>query len=327
MPDENVLTVFSSIANCKVIGAVPKIKNLLGICPSYRRMKNDPRYNAAVIGKIGSMVNDHLLREVLIRKTDLENRVLADLSLQDISHIPSIVSDFLFGYINCFWLQFDNSFILKSVYAYSAGGKLAYNEPRGIVTTADGLFVQKELDAQMISQAERDYAVLSFWDNLKDKEMEPRPEIGLLTYIPVRDKYYMHSKLSRAYLLVTQARVSQFVPIKLAFYVIALECLFSNDDKSEVNHKVSERAAYFIGTDAEERIGLFRKIKKLYDVRSKFVHGQSIKPSIKELSELSVEIDEVLRRIFRKLIDNKEVADLFLGNQKVLDEYYLNMIF
>ncbi|MEO6287539.1 MAG: hypothetical protein ABIN80_23340 [Dyadobacter sp.] len=327
MQEQNILTVFSSVANCKVIGIVPKIRGLLNICPPYTRVKEDPRYNADIIDRIGSMVNNHLLEETFIKKTDIEKNVLRALNLEDISHVPSMLSDFLFGYINCFWFQFDNSFMVKSVYADSSSGQFAYNQPRGIITTADGLFLTKPLTSQMISQAEHDYSIFSNWDKPEDRDMEPRPQIGILTYIPVRDKYYTFNKLSRAYLLVTQARLSQYIPIKLAFYVIALECLFSSDDKSEVNHKVSERVSYFIGNSPEERIELFKKTKKLYDVRSKFVHGQSIKSAIKDLSILSIEIDEILRRIFRKLIENKEVVDIFLGNQKMLDEYYLKMIF
>jgi hypothetical protein len=326
MEEENILTVFSSVGNCQVTGTVPKIRGLT-ICPINTRMKDDPRYNADVVEKLGKMINHQLLTETFIKKTDLEKKVLHAFNLENISHIPSILSDFLFGYVNCFWLQFDNSFMLKSVYAHSSAGQFAYTEPRGIVTTADGLFVEKRLDAQMVSKAEQDYLVLSSWDNPKFRDMEPRPEIGFLTYIPVRDRYYMYSKLSRAYLLVTQARLAQYIPIKLTFYVIALECLFSSDDKSEVNHKVSERVSHFIGNSPEERVELFKKVKKLYDLRSKFVHGQSIKSAIKDLSILSIEIDEILRRIFRKLIDNKEIADIFLGNQNILDEYYLKMIF
>jgi hypothetical protein len=327
MQEENKITVFTSIANCKVIGIAPRIRGLLNICPPHTRLKNDPRYDKDVIKRIGSMVIGHLLTETFIKKTDVEENVLKAFDLENISHVPSMLSDFLLGYINCIWFQFDNSFTLKSVYVDSCSGKFAYNQQRGIVTTADGLFLKKSITSQIIRQAENDFTIISSWDNSKDKDMGARPQVGILTYMPVRDKFYSYSKLSRSYLLVTQARMSQYIPIKLAFYVIALECLFSNDDKSEVNHKVSERASHFIGDNAQERIELFRKIKKLYDVRSKFVHGQSIKSSIQDLSKLSVEIDEILRRIFRKLIDNQEIAEIFLGNQNKLDEYYLKMIF
>ncbi|KQS27019.1 HEPN domain-containing protein [Dyadobacter sp. Leaf189] len=327
MQRENMITVFSSISNCKVIGTLPRIRGLLNICPANTKLKDDPRYDEDIIGRLGTMVINHLRMETFIKKTDMEKKVLNAFNLEDISHVPSIVSDFLLGYINSFWFQFDNSFMLKSVYVDSCSRKFAFNQQRGIVSTADGLSETKPITLEAFRQAESDFQVVSSWDDSKGADMDPRPEVQILTYIPVRDKFYSYNKLSRAYLLITQARMSQYVPIKLAFYVIALECLFSNDDKSEVNHKVSERASHFIGSSPEERIELFKKIKKLYDVRSKFVHGQSIKSAIKDLSLLSIEIDEILRRIFRKLIDNKGIVDTFLGNQNRLDEYYLKMIF
>lgn len=327
MQEKSKVTVFTSIANFKTVGFLPKIRGLLHICPPYTRLKNDPRYDEAVIARIGSMVSQHLLKETFIKKTDDEDKVLVSFELKDISHLPSILSDFLLGFINSFWTQFDNSFTLKSVYVDASSGKFAYSQQRGIVTTADGLFVTKVVNSQIMRQAEHDFHIISSWNDQNEKEMDPRPQVGVLTFMPVRDRFYSYNKLSRAYLLVSQARMSQYVPVKLAFYVIGLECLFSNDDKSEVNHKVSERTAHFIGKTPQERMELYRKVKKLYDVRSKFVHGQSIKPSIRDLGTLSVEIDEILRRIFRKLIDNQEIADLFQGNQNKLDEYYVKMIF
>ena len=268
MDDEDIITLFGSVANCKVEGVMPRIRGLLNICPPFTRVKGDPRYNSDIKDRIGSMATDQLLTQTFIMKSDLESKALNAFNLEDISHVPSIIHEFLFTYLNCIWFQFDNCFMLRRIFVHSSSGKLAFNEPPGLMTTSDGLFAVKVLTAEVMRQAELDFEIVSQWDAPKKRDQEPRPQIGNFTFIPVRDKFYSYNKLTRTYLLLTQARLSQLIPMKLTFYVIALECLFSNDDQSEVNHKVSERAAIFLSENSDERIQLYRKFKELYGVRS-----------------------------------------------------------
>jgi len=56
---------------------------------------------------------------------------------------------------------------------------------------------------------------------------------------------------------------------------ILLECLLSTD-RQELAHKISERAAIILGKNNNERLTIYKDIKKIYDQRSKIVHGEGV---------------------------------------------------
>lgn len=54
---------------------------------------------------------------------------------------------------------------------------------------------------------------------------------------------------------------------------ILLECLLSTDTQ-ELAHKISERAAIILGKNSEDRLAIYKDIKKIYSQRSQIVHGE-----------------------------------------------------
>ena len=52
---------------------------------------------------------------------------------------------------------------------------------------------------------------------------------------------------------------------------IALEALFGSD--TEIAHRISQRIAYYTGSDPDERMATYDESKALYTLRSKLVHG------------------------------------------------------
>ncbi|WP_175423365.1 MULTISPECIES: hypothetical protein [Bacillus] len=59
-------------------------------------------------------------------------------------------------------------------------------------------------------------------------------------------------RLDRAHYFTLGARVSSILPMKIASYCNALECLFTTD-KSEVSRKIAERVALMLGTSDESK--------------------------------------------------------------------------
>ena len=53
---------------------------------------------------------------------------------------------------------------------------------------------------------------------------------------------------------------------------IALETMY-NLDAPEITYKLGTRAGYYLGTNGEERIEIFRKVRDFYSARSALVHG------------------------------------------------------
>jgi hypothetical protein len=56
-------------------------------------------------------------------------------------------------------------------------------------------------------------------------------------------------------------------------WVVALEALFS-DSEGELVHKLASRIAWFLGRDGEDRIGIAKRVRDLYGIRSNIVHGR-----------------------------------------------------
>ena len=111
-------------------------------------------------------------------------------------------------------------------------------------------------------------------------------------------------RITRAWTFLLKSRMTHVLPMKIAFTIPVLECLFSTD-ANEVTQKVSERAAFYFGKDNTERQGIFDIIKDVYNLRSKYFHGQELKSkheSIDNQKLLSLSMDCLLRRIFTKVI-------------------------
>lgn len=61
---------------------------------------------------------------------------------------------------------------------------------------------------------------------------------------------------------------------RLISLAVALEALFSPDDKGEFTFRIAQSLSQLVGTTAEERATLFRATKTFYSRRSELIHGQ-----------------------------------------------------
>lgn len=134
-------------------------------------------------------------------------------------------------------------------------------------------------------------------------------------------------RLSRAMRFLQQARSSDDIGLKIANYCSFFEATLSTTS-SELSHQLSERVAFFLRSSPDERLALFRCIKKAYNVRSKIVHGDILpQVTIDALVGISGNCDEAARQVTKKIIVNKELEKVFDATNDVLDSYMLNLIF
>lgn len=126
--------------------------------------------------------------------------------------------------------------------------------------------------------------------------------------------------MQRAYYFVLNARGSSILPMKIVSYCSAFECLFTNA-KSEINHKIAERVAHFIGDAVDEKKELYKLIKKAYDVRSTIVHGSSLKGKSEDLKDISKSLDSILRKLL------KQDSDIFSKNDNELEAFFIDLLF
>lgn len=118
-------------------------------------------------------------------------------------------------------------------------------------------------------------------------------------------EYNSFLKIQRADTLLATARENSHVLTKIALYTSFLESLFTTSD-TEISHKVSERCAYFLGSDRESRLKVFDQVKRCYNIRSNYLHGAKLKKYKKEdIVEACREIDEIARRIMTKIINEE----------------------
>lgn len=135
------------------------------------------------------------------------------------------------------------------------------------------------------------------------------------------------SRLARAFRFLRAARSSHDCAFRIAECCSCLESLFSTEI-TELAHRLSERVSIFIAPNPNLRREHYVALKKAYRVRSKVVHGAALSESeINELNDLSVLIDDYLRRVFQKIFNDPKLIVLFESKPDTLDEYFTNSLF
>jgi Apea-like HEPN len=77
---------------------------------------------------------------------------------------------------------------------------------------------------------------------------------------------------------------------------ICLEALLLQG-KEELTFRLASRVANLLGPGAEDRKALFREIRSLYNVRSKVVHGEVLRPGETDLVQQVDKLRETARRV------------------------------
>lgn len=151
--------------------------------------------------------------------------------------------------------------------------------------------------------------------------------VGNVHSMPTTQLLKGNDRISRAYYLVQAARSQSDLAIKISNYCTAFESLFATS-RSELTHKLSERVAYFLENDSSARIDIFKSMKKAYMVRSKTVHGDTLKENfIEELKQISKTCDHLIRRVMVCVLKNEKIREVFLGTPDQIDDLFLKLIF
>ncbi len=78
--------------------------------------------------------------------------------------------------------------------------------------------------------------------------------------------------VSRAFLLYSRVALTRDVPEKLVHLFAALESLLLRSESEPIQAAISERLAFVVGQDASQRAEVARLLKRVYGLRSRFVH-------------------------------------------------------
>jgi len=133
-------------------------------------------------------------------------------------------------------------------------------------------------------------------------------------------------RLGRALHFVNSARIAPNIAFKIANYCSALETLFTTDE-TELAHKLSERVAFFLGDEGYNRAQTYATVKAAYGVRSKLVHGSTIKTGqVEGLPSLSSTCDDYLRSILNLIFESSDLRRTFDSKNEAIENYFAELI-
>lgn len=135
------------------------------------------------------------------------------------------------------------------------------------------------------------------------------------------------SRIGRSMEFIKAARSATNLAYKLSHYCSAFESILTTDS-SELSHKLSERAAFFLQESFPDKLDTYNTLKQAYNVRSKLTHGDFLKESqIEKVPELSFACDNLLRATILKILNDDQLLLLFDGNNEKIDNYFNQLIF
>lgn len=114
---------------------------------------------------------------------------------------------------------------------------------------------------------------------------------------------------ARALIKLQEARRTGVIPSKIDKYCSVLECLYAINKEHKQN--ISKITAAYIGKDSIEKEEIIENMRAAYGIRSDHSHGDSLKylkeNSVDDLVRLSCVLDDYVRRVFRKIMENPEL--------------------
>jgi len=135
-----------------------------------------------------------------------------------------------------------------------------------------------------------------------------------------------YSRLGRALQFINAARSAPNAAFKLAHYCSALETLFTTES-TELAHKLSERVAFFLEQGGYNRRVIFTTVKAAYNVRSKLVHGDTLKQSqVEQLQTLNGSCDDYLRTTINTIFDSEMLRGIFDADNSIIEDYFSRLI-
>ena len=283
---------------------------------------NDPEVKARFLTEecraaIGQIECAHLERE--------PNFVFGEFEIEEMKDLPPdpyliVILSWIDLLLKNAWLlkdhamQCDAAFLRVEMADRTAWTK---NHLASLVSFSDG-YALIERDIEMSVDEVKHWAKTS--DLVEDylSEADSSPSRFML------EKGYKRS--GRAMQFVVAARRAQDLAFKIANYCSAFETLFTTD-ATELAHKLSERAAFFLGERGENRRKVFTLVKNAYSIRSKLVHGDTLKQNqIDALPALSMECDHALRRILSEIFQSDDLKRIFDAHNEAIEEYFATLI-
>ncbi len=181
------------------------------------------------------------------------------------------------------------------------------------------------------------------WEHINTKwylrqYSEPRPLAALSHYtrVSLTKNDIEYAKLLHSNIAALPRRGAVFTAIvvlwdalcesdgqkRYLFHWIALEALFGTSQGGEITYRLSQRIAFFLGSNSEERKDISRLVKRAYSLRSDVVHGMRLKKLTEEKSNtLMRNTERWIRDSIKKILQDDKLIEVFSCKER---ESYLN---
>ncbi|GAB2780627.1 hypothetical protein GCM10027275_25240 [Rhabdobacter roseus] len=240
------------------------------------------------------------------------------------------INEAIAAYINLLWLIKDNS-VCSTQCWLNVDGKISRNSRRDFFSNCNGTYCDVAFSLAELNKVVASHKRLTEFISKKDYGNNINLDDPILRSPSINPSdlnfaKYIYNRVERAFKFLHLARSHSFLPMKISFYIVILECLFTTENH-EITHKVSERATIYLGGDKNVKLNNFKRIKEAYDIRSKYMHGQALKKNIdyNELCRISKSTDDIVRKILNKVLF--EDGEIFMKKDDELASHYNTLIF
>ena len=144
------------------------------------------------------------------------------------------------------------------------------------------------------------------------------------------------SRLALAITLFENAHTSAVNEIRLLMLFACLEALFGAGEQ-EITHQIAERASLFLEDTPIMRSDRYAKLKKLYNIRSKIIHGatlelkgalfEGIANQSDKMKTAIYYTDETARLSLCRILESESMTNLFSDERTAMETHFQKWLF
>lgn len=230
---------------------------------------------------------------------------------KDIREEPEVILD-LFNdltlYLNCLWLVADYSVIVKE--------GIQFNDNKHNI-----------LDFSSLTFNNSDLKLDFFY---KEGELPiSRTQLGhAKTYYKILKSYNTEQKDSkvemrilRSIAFINESKKTNNPHVRIAFMVMALECLLANSKGESVTNTALKTAFLKCLFDSKSDFNeIYRFIKDCYNIRSNFVHGTIFEEKEETVKDLSKKFELLLKELIKKTLDSTDFRKRLNNSSELIND-------
>jgi hypothetical protein len=241
-----------------------------------------------------------------------------------VTEVGSRALDILREDTTALWFIKDNSAFIREVFIEDVDklrGVTAYNKLTASTANSE-LAVTDFTEAELLHSIE---VLKKLYDSINKASSHKQHTKEL---DEEKQKPYDISRITRAELFLNILRSERSLIVKITYYVAIFECLLTSQG-TEITHQVSERAALFIGGTAIRKKEIYDIVKNGYGIRSSYIHGSKITKTITELKKVSIELDNLTRELFLKVLEDDHIFTLIetKSKEKEFNDFFKDLLF